>query len=619
MHCSECGFDVPDDVSLCPQCGTTVEETIPTPALKPKQAGDGAGSPLPDEAPSSWWHRVRPYLFWGFAFFLILVISIGGAAYAGLYQGERDREQRRQELAEQHYQLGLDRLANGNHALAKAEFEYVLELDPDHPLAPQGLTNIEATKTAQPTPTTESQTAIVDELYQQAVADYEAERWKDAASTLTQIRQLDLDYETERVEEMLFDSFYNAGMALLEEDRLEEGIFYLDRAVALRPLDEEAKEQRKLAMMYMTALGYWGVDWERCIERFEELYVIAPNYKDVFQRIYRARVNYAEAWYEQGEMCPAKTQYDQALQLIESPQIQQKRAEAAEICLQATPTPIPTLEGSRPVTVTELPPGFSLGRLAYPVYSTESGLYDIYALFADGRLQQMAAGADQPFWMWNSGALGYRNLLSPGLSLVTLGGAPQQLASGAGLAWPTFSPDGGRMAYAAQDAGGIWQVYIAPVDGSAEPTLHAQGKGPAWGPTGLLAWTGCEADGVTCGIFLDNPDDESPPTRISGSSSDIGLSWSPGGNKLAYMSNHTGNWEIYTYDVGGGFGVLTDNPASDGLPTWAPDGSSVAFVSNRDGTWKLYVMRPDGSNVQQILVLGPNLPAWTSQRISWAP
>jgi TolB protein len=85
------------------------------------------------------------------------------------------------------------------------------------------------------------------------------------------------------------------------------------------------------------------------------------------------------------------------------------------------------------------------------------------------------------------------------------------------------------------------------------------------------------------------------------------------------MSNHTGNWEIYTYDVGGGFSALTDNPASDGLPTWAPDGSSVAFVSNRDGTWKLYVMRPDGSNVQQILVLGPSLPGWTSQRISWAP
>jgi len=552
-------------------------------------------------------------------FFLILVISIGGAAYFGLYQGERDREQRRQELAEQHYQTGLERLANDEYELAKAEFEYVLELDPDHPLAPQGLASIEATRTAQPTPTTEAQESLAEELYQQAVVDYEAERWQDAAATLVQIRQLDPTYKAEKVEEMLFNSFYNTGMALLEEDRLEEGIFYLDRAVALRPLDEEAKEQRNLAMKYMTALGYWGVDWERCIDRFRELYTIAPNYKDVFQRLYRAHVNYAEAWSEQGEMCPAEEQYARALQFLESPQIEQKRAEAAEICLNATPTPIPTIEGSQPITMTELPPGFTLGRLAYPVYNTRTGLYDIYALFADGRLLKMASGADQPIWMWNSDMLGYRNLLSPGISLVRLGGAPQQLIAGAGPAWPTFSPDGERMAYAAQDAGGTWQVYIAPTDGSGEPTLQGQGKGPAWGSAGLLAWTGCEEDGQPCGIFLSNPDDDQPPSRVSGSGSDIGLSWSPGGNRLAYMSNHTGNWEIYTYDMGGGFGQLTADPASDGLPTWAPDGSSITFVSNRDGTWKLYVMHPDGANVQQILVLGPNLPNWTSQRISWAP
>jgi TolB protein len=174
------------------------------------------------------------------------------------------------------------------------------------------------------------------------------------------------------------------------------------------------------------------------------------------------------------------------------------------------------------------------------------------------------------------------------------------------------------MAYAVQDAVGTWQIYIAPTDGSSEPKLHAEGKGPAWGPTGLLAWTGCDAGG-DCGIFADNPDDDQPPNRLTASINDIGLSWAPNGERLAYMSNVTGNWDIYLLNVTGGIVVLTDDPASDGLPTWAPDGSGLAFVSSRDGTWGLYLMGPNGEDPHKIITLGPSLPNWRMQRISWAP
>jgi TolB protein len=174
------------------------------------------------------------------------------------------------------------------------------------------------------------------------------------------------------------------------------------------------------------------------------------------------------------------------------------------------------------------------------------------------------------------------------------------------------------MAYAEQDAGGAWLISIAPTDGSAEPRVHAEGKGPAWGPTGLLAWTGCDTGG-TCGIFVDNPDDDQPATRLTGSINDIGLNWAPNGGLLAYMSNVTGNWDVYLLSVSGGVVVLTDDPAADGLPGWAPDGSGLAFASNRDGAWGLYLMGPNGEDPHKILALGPNLPNWTAQRLSWAP
>jgi tetratricopeptide (TPR) repeat protein len=550
---------------------------------------------------------------------VVLAVSIGAGAYYGLHQGERDRQQSHIEEADRYYRVGLERLDAGEFELAIANFEHALELNPDHPFASQGIAEAQARIAARPTPTVETYEIVANDLYEEAVALYEAGSWEEAAAVFTQLRALDPGYEAESVEEMLFTSLYNAGMALLDEERLEEGIFYLDRAVALRPLDEDALTQRSLAVKYMTALGYWGVDWDLCIERFEQLYAIAPNYKDVFQRLYRAHVTYADAWYAQEEMCPAEEQYALALQLYVDAATEEKRANAEQICLIATPTPIAFVEGTQTITMTELPPGFATGRLAYPAYNTQAKQYDIYALFADRRLVRMATEASQPWWQWDTGALVYRDRLTPGISLLpAAGGTPQLLAFGAEVAWPSLSPDGTRLAYAAQDAGGVWQIYIRPTDGTADATLHAEGTGPVWGRNGWLAWNGCQVRG-DCGIIIDDPDDDQSPTRLSGSTNDIGLSWSPDGGNLAYMANHTGNWEVYLVRTGGGFAQLTDDPASDGLPAWAPDGSGLAFVSNRDGAWGVYLMGPNGENPHKILDLGPSLPDWTSQRLSWAP
>jgi len=636
MRCPDCKAKVPNGLNLCPECGAMVEKTRPMRARRsrglektrpmraqrPEQIAPAAATLEPELERPARWPRVRVLFLLVIVALSVLAVSIGAGAYYGLHRGERERQQGRIEEADGYYRAGLEQLDAGKYELAIANFELALDLNPAHPFAPQGIAEAQARIAARPTPTplaTETYEIVVNDLYQEAIAHYEAEEWQEAAATFTQVRALDLTYEAEAIEEMLFNSLYNAGMALLAEERLEEGIFYLDQAIALRPLDEEALTQRDLAIKYLTALGYWGVDWERCIERFEYLYAVAPNYKDVFQRLYRAHETYADYWYDQEEMCPAEEQYTLALRLYNDAEIEQKRAEAEQICLIATPTPVALVEGTLVITMTELPPGFATGRLAYPVPNAQTGLYDVYALFTDKRLVKMAAGAEQPSWLWGTGTLAYRDLLSPGISLLaTEGAAPQQLLSGAGMAWPTFSPDGNRIAYAKKDASGTWQIYIAPRDGSAEPVVHAEGKGPTWGHNGWLAWTGCEASG-NCGILVDNPDDDQSPIRLSGSENDIGLNWSPDGGNLTYMSNHTGNWEIYLVSTGGGFVQLTDDPASDGLPVWAPDGSGLAFVSNRDGDWGIYLMKPNGEDPHKILDLGPSLPDWTLQRLSWAP
>jgi len=42
---------------------------------------------------------------------------------------------------------------------------------------------------------------------------------------------------------------------------------------------------------------------------------------------------------------------------------------------------------------------------------------------------------------------------------------------------------------------------------------------------------------------------------------------------------------------------LTNNPAEDYSPAWSPDGRRIAFVSERSGNAEIYGMNPDGSGL----------------------
>lgn len=662
-NCKNCGYELPETVGLlCPNCGFTlipekkpgqrkplrlrlpslprlekrekqvsprpVKPETPQPAkqvISPPAKREPAHLPKSEVAHAAEGKTARFNLrftpnLWKrlIAILLALVFFIGviaASAYAGLYYGERDRRAARENVVQEHYTAGLEALNAGRFERAVAEFQYVQQLDPQHTLAEQGLNEARTRLAVKPTPTLEAVISLAEQLLDQARATFNASDWVATARTLTQLRALDPDYEPNAVEEMLFTSLYNAGIAFLEEEALEVGISYLDQAIALRPLDADAVNQRNLAARYLDALNYWGVDWELCIERFEALYATNPGYKDVAQRIYRAYLAYADYFAAQGEMCPAEMHYAQAQRLYADPRIDQKRADAAQICLIATPTP---LEGTMPHLTPQPIPGFTYGRLAYPVYNSTTEIYDIYALYTDGRILRAASGADQPWWELGTGRLAYRDKISGGVKMVLPEeGIPLQLLAPTGQAWPTLSPDSRRVAYAAFVDGG-WSIYIANTDGSGEPRRLGTGWGPAWGASGLLAYTGCNAEGK-CGITLDNPDDDQPGTVLTGSENDSAVSWAPGGNMLAYMTNVTGNWDIILLSPEGGVEQLTFDTSDEGLPVWSPDGGRLGFVSNRDGNWAIYVMQLNGQNAQRILDLGPSLPGWENQRLSWVP
>jgi len=81
-------------------------------------------------------------------------------------------------------------------------------------------------------------------------------------------------------------------------------------------------------------------------------------------------------------------------------------------------------------------------------------------------------------------------------------------------------------------------------------------------------------------------------------------------NKIAFVSNREGNYEIYVMNSDGSDVVrLTDNKALDFYPVWSSDGSRIAFISDRDGKdpgnimekiREIYIMNSDGSDVTRV-------------------
>jgi len=550
----------------------------------------------------------------GFA--CVLLFMLAGSGFVGYRAGIGDRETRQAQEADKYYQRGLEDLNAGRLELARADFAYVLEIDPNYPDAALQLQvvndRIAELARVEPTPTT-APVEVAATLVEAAREAYDAGNLQAAIERLVQARELEPGFEQQAVEDLLFRASYTHGLQMLDVDRLEEGVYYLEQAAALRPLDADAALQLEYAKLYLTARGYWSVNWDRAIERFGELVNIAPGYKDTYSRYVTAHILHADSYAARGDYCPAQPLYQKAMSLRPDAAVQAKLEEATAGCLSATPGP---LTGTLPISGTPVAvPGITVGRLAYPVYDEATGAYTIYAI-SPGAGPFPAAMGGQPAWQPNGSSLAYR-VLGIGVNVIDISSGLASSVAPAGAAWPTWSPDGSRMAYAQRDAAGNFQIMIVGLDGASPPVVVGPGASPVWGPNGLLAYSGCDASG--CGILVDNPDDADPPVRLTASAGDTPTSWSPDGFNIAYFSNSDGDWDIYFVNTAGGVAQVINSPGDDGMPAWSPDGAHLAFASSRDGEWAIYTVRFDGQELTKAITLGPSSPNWSNERLAWAP
>ncbi len=203
------------------------------------------------------------------------------------------------------------------------------------------------------------------------------------------------------------------------------------------------------------------------------------------------------------------------------------------------------------------------------------------------------------------------------------GSDAQRLTEGVNDGWPSWSPDGARIAFsstrydpgigtcvAGTDFRCPTDIYAVEADGSQVTRLTsdpAPEYHPAWSPDGSQIAFARAPNCCATAIYVM----EAAGTRVRQVSSgeggsDFSPSWSPDGKQIVFAAIRNEDWGIWVVNADGtgehaivGPGRYVDDPV------WSPDGKLIAFVGNpttadfspQDA---LYIMHPDGSAVGRL-------------------
>ena len=290
----------------------------------------------------------------------ILIVLLLGAAGAGLgYQlGINDRlaQQKQQVLTEAatQFQYGVQQMANGNYALARTHFEYVIKIYPNFPGLTEKYTEVmvklaeSSIPTPQPLATPTPTNLNAEGLFNQATQEVQSMQWEAAMNTLEALRNEDTAYRTIDVDGLYFITLrYRAVDMIVKEGNLEEGLYLLSLVNRYAPLDHDAVNYSSWARLYLTGASFWDIDWEQVINYFSQLAAAFPYLHDgtgwtANDRLVKASEYYGDQLVEKNEYCDAVDHYQVAINVNPTENLQDKYNYAYVKCHPPTAVPKPT-------------------------------------------------------------------------------------------------------------------------------------------------------------------------------------------------------------------------------------------------------------------------------------
>ena len=175
------------------------------------------------------------------------------------------------------------------------------------------------------------------------------------------------------------------------------------------------------------------------------------------------------------------------------------------------------------------------------------------------------------------------------------------------------APGGGRIAFALKDATGVSSIYSARPDGNGLVRLTT-------GPSGTLDLCAdysrdgrqlafCSNRSGSFQIWTMQADGTGMRQVTTAAGANFTFpDFSPNGRLLVFAGTATAsasNDDVYVIGAdGSGVTQLTSGAGNNDYPAYSPDGRRIAFVSDRTGVEQVWVMNADGTGNRQ-LTSGP--------------
>jgi Tol biopolymer transport system component/DNA-binding winged helix-turn-helix (wHTH) protein len=226
---------------------------------------------------------------------------------------------------------------------------------------------------------------------------------------------------------------------------------------------------------------------------------------------------------------------------------------------------------------------------------------------------------------------------------------------------PAFSPDGRRVAFVRSISGGLGDVFVTSIDGGAASRVTADNAdvlGVDWEPDGEhLVFSSDRSGGINLwrvlvtggeplliaggGAKVKHPsvarragsiayedwhyeinllergvDDGAAPVAVSPTSDrwNFHPQISPDGERLAFQSTRSGDYEIWIANRRGGDArQVTSSRSYKSLPRWSADSRRLVFASRRAGQTEILALDVEGGTTRSILIESTpvSAPSWS--------